>query len=101
MKIPYFFFKPSLSFIASQTFFRQLYTKCQFIRNRNVRGERLNLLPADFLQALDGEERQSEDPPYERNVYYNYPANSLFNLELKTVTKKLELERKGQASGKS
>ena len=59
-----------------------------------MRAERLNLLPANFLKALDGEERISEDPPYdyERNVYCIYPDNSMLDLE--TFTKNLELEGK-------
>ena len=76
-----------LCFYAS---FRQLYTKCQKLRDRNLRGERLNLLPANFLQALDSEERNSPDSlcDYERK-----PICGMKILEPKIITPKFEVEK--------
>ena len=70
--------------------FRQLYTKCQKLRDRNLRGERLNLLPANFLQALDSEERNSPDSlcDYERK-----PICGMNILEPKIITPKFEVEK--------
>ena len=89
---------------ASQTSFRQCYTKCQKLRDKNLRGERLNLLPTNFLQALDSEERISPDSlcDYESKPICGvckYPDNSLNILEPKNITPKIDVEKTN--SGKS